>query len=62
MREAARDEGAGRGAGRAQGRLQTFAEISVARQGDIARAVNERLDRMTHRVGTDLNETSRKTH
>ena len=45
-----------------KGRLQTFAEISVARQGDIARAVNERLDRMTHRVGTDLNETSRKTH
>jgi DNA recombination protein RmuC len=45
-----------------KGRLQTFAEISVARQGDLARAVNERLDRMTHRVGTDLNETSRKTH
>ncbi len=45
-----------------KGRLQTFAEISVARQGDVARAVNERLDRMTHRVGTDLNETSRKTH
>jgi DNA recombination protein RmuC len=45
-----------------KGRLQSFAEISVARQGDIARAVNERLDRMTHRVGTDLNETSRKTH
>ena len=45
-----------------KGRLQTFAEISTARQGDIARAVNERLDRMTHRVGSDLNETSRKTH
>ena len=44
-----------------KGRLQSFAEISVARQGDIARAVNERLDRMTHRVGSDLNETSRKT-
>ena len=42
--------------------MQTFAEISVARQGDVARAVNERLDRMTHRVGSDLNETSRKTH
>jgi DNA recombination protein RmuC len=44
-----------------KGRLQTFAEISVARQGDIARVVNERLDRMTHRVGSDLNETARKT-
>lgn len=44
-----------------KGRLQTFAEISVARHGDLARAVNERLDRMTHRVGSDLNETARKT-
>jgi len=45
-----------------KGRLQTFAEISVARQGDVAREVNERLDRMTHRVGSDLNETARKTN
>jgi len=44
-----------------KGRLQTLAEISVTRHGDLARAVNERLDRMTHRVGTDLNETARKT-
>jgi DNA recombination protein RmuC len=43
-------------------RLQTFAEISVTRHGDLARAVNERLDRMTHKVGSDLNDTSRKTH
>ena len=42
-------------------RLQTLAEISVSRHGELARAVNERLDRMTHRVGTDLNETARKT-
>jgi len=34
----------------------------VSRHGELARAVNERLDRMTHKVGTDLNETSRKTH
>jgi DNA recombination protein RmuC len=45
-----------------KGRLQTLAEISVSRHGDLARAVNERLDRMTHRVGTDLNETARKTN
>jgi DNA recombination protein RmuC len=44
-----------------RGRLQTLAEISVTRHGDLARAVNERIDRMTHRVGTDLNETARKT-
>ena len=43
-------------------RLQTLAEISVTRHGELARAVNERLDRMTHKVGTDLNETARKTH
>jgi DNA recombination protein RmuC len=42
-------------------RLQTFAEISVSRHGELARAVNERLDRMTHRVGSDLTETARKT-
>ena len=44
-----------------KGRLQTLAETSVTRHGELARAVNERLDRMTHRVGTDLNETARKT-
>ena len=43
-------------------RLQTLAESGVSRHGELARAVNERLDRMTHRVGTDLNETARKTH
>jgi DNA recombination protein RmuC len=42
-------------------RLQTLAEVSVTRHGELARAVNERLDRMTHRVGSDLNETARKT-
>src|SRR5215813_990440 len=44
-----------------KGRLQTLAELSVARHGELARAVNERLDRMTHRVGSDLTETARKT-
>src|SRR4029077_16641843 len=44
-----------------KGRLQTLAEISVPRHGELARAVNERLDRMTHRVGSDLTETARKT-
>jgi len=43
-------------------RVQTLAESSVTRHGELARAVNERLDRMTHRVGTDLNETARKTN
>jgi DNA recombination protein RmuC len=43
-------------------RLQTLAEFSVTRHSELARAVNERLDRMTHRVGADLNETARKTN
>lgn len=45
-----------------KGRLQTLAEVSISRHGDLARAVNERLDRMTHRVGSDLSETARKTN
>jgi DNA recombination protein RmuC len=44
-----------------KGRLQTLAELSVSRHGELARAVTERLDRMTHRVGSDLTETARKT-
>ena len=44
-----------------KGRLQALAELSVTRHGELARAVNERLDRMTHRVGFDLTETARKT-
>lgn len=43
-------------------RLQTLTEVSVTRHGELQRAVNERLDRMTHRVGSDLTETARKTH
>src|SRR4030067_3165734 len=42
-----------------KGRLQTFAEISVARQGDIARAVNERLGPTTPPRGTATNKTRR---
>ena len=44
-----------------KGRLATLAEISVNRHSDLAHAVNERLDRMTQRVGSDLSETARKT-
>src|SRR4026208_292526 len=43
-------------------RLQTLAEISVTRHGELARAVNERLGRPTPRAGSDLNETARKTN
>jgi DNA recombination protein RmuC len=40
-------------------RLQAFAESSVSRHGDLARAVNERLDRVSQRLGTDMTETTR---
>lgn len=43
-------------------RLQTLAEVSVSRHGELARAVNERLDRMSHRVGSDLTTTAQKTN
>ena len=45
-----------------KGRLQTLAEISVSRHGELARAVNERLDRMTHRVGSDLDRNRAQDH
>jgi DNA recombination protein RmuC len=44
-----------------KGRLQTLSELSISRQSELARAVNERLDRMTHRVGSDLTDTARMT-
>jgi DNA recombination protein RmuC len=44
-----------------KGRLQTLSELSISRQSELARAVNERLDRMTHRVGSDLTYTARMT-
>jgi DNA recombination protein RmuC len=43
-------------------RLQTLAEASITRHGELARAVNERLDWVNQRLGNDLNETARKTN
>ena len=44
-----------------EGRLQTLAEISVSRQAEAARAFNDRLDKVSHRMGQSLTESSRKT-
>lgn len=44
-----------------KGRLQTVAEISVSRQSELTRSINERLDHVTHRLGQNLTENSRKT-
>ena len=45
-----------------KGRLQTIAEISLTRQTELTHAVNDHLDRVTHRLGLSLTDTSRRTH
>lgn len=44
------------------GRMQTMAEIFGSRQGDLMRALNDRLDGMSHKLGQSLAETTRRTH
>ncbi|MGI9383075.1 MAG: DNA recombination protein RmuC, partial [Methyloligellaceae bacterium] len=44
-----------------KGRMQTVAEISVTRQSELGRSLNERLDRVGHRLGQNMAESTRKT-
>ncbi len=44
-----------------KGRLATVAEISVSRQSELTRSINQRLDNVTHRLGQNLNESAHKT-
>jgi DNA recombination protein RmuC len=44
-----------------KGRLQAMAELSVTRQSELSRAIHERLDRIGHNLGTNIEETTRKT-
>jgi len=44
-----------------KGRLQTVAEISVTRQSELTRSINQRLDSVSHRMGQNLNESTQKT-
>jgi DNA recombination protein RmuC len=44
-----------------KGRLQTMAELSVTRQSELSRTINERLDRIGHNLGSNIEETTRKT-
>lgn len=48
--------------GELKGRLQTVAEMSVSRQSELTRSINERLDRVTHSMGQNITDTSRKTN
>lgn len=44
-----------------EGRMQTLAEISVTRQTEFSRTFNERLDRVGHHLGQNLNESAQAT-
>ncbi|MEF2072158.1 DNA recombination protein RmuC [Consotaella aegiceratis] len=43
------------------GRMQTMAEIFGSRQADLTRALSERMDGLTSRVGQSIMETTRET-
>jgi len=45
----------------ANGRVDAMAQALAGRQADMARAVNERLDSVTHRVGQSMEQTTRHT-
>ena len=45
-----------------QGRLGTLAEVFSARQAELNRAIGERLDGMTSRLGHSITEQTRSTH
>ncbi|MGI9350071.1 MAG: DNA recombination protein RmuC [Rhizobiaceae bacterium] len=43
------------------GRMQTMSEIFSTRQGDMMRAVNERLENMSGRIGQSITDTTKNT-
>jgi Uncharacterized protein conserved in bacteria len=45
-----------------QGRLATMAETLSQRQAELSQAVNQRLDGMTHRLGSTISEQTKTTH
>jgi len=45
----------------ATGRVDAMAQALAGRQAEMARAVNERLDSVTHRVGQSMEQTTRST-
>src|SRR5580693_5463045 len=45
----------------ATGRVDAMGQALAGRQADMARAVNERLDTVTHRVGQSMEQTTRNT-
>ncbi len=45
-----------------QGRMATMAELFGSRQAELNRAINERLDGMTQRLGSSISEQTKSTH
>ncbi len=45
----------------ASGRVDAMTQVLAGRQAELARAVNERLDSVTHRVGQSMEQTTRHT-
>ncbi|WP_350336076.1 DNA recombination protein RmuC [Coralliovum pocilloporae] len=44
------------------GRMQTMAEVFGSRQADMTRAMSERFDSMSHKIGQSMTQTSKNTH
>jgi DNA recombination protein RmuC len=44
------------------GRLQTMAEVFGTRQSDLFKAVSERMDGLSHRLGQSMSENNKSTH
>jgi DNA recombination protein RmuC len=47
--------------GEMSGRMKAMTEVLSQRQSDLARSVGERLDGLTHKIGSTVTETSRHT-
>src|SRR5258708_14332406 len=50
-----------RGQSEATGRVDAMGKALAGRQAEMARAVSERLDSVTHRVGQSMEQTTRNT-
>jgi DNA recombination protein RmuC len=48
--------------GEMHGRVAAMAETITSRQAELNHAVNQRLDGMTHRLGSTINEQTKSTH
>jgi DNA recombination protein RmuC len=45
-----------------QGRIAALADVFGARQSELNQSINQRIDGMTHRIGTSITEQTKATH